>query len=261
MFEEDEDKAPFILVLGVLAGVLALIAWWSQADGDNLRELQVQTAPAAEYVIDVGETSTVLTGEVATEAVRAAAEERALGVFDNVDNQLTLAGVTAVSASKTPLVTVRGSAEQELIDDVNATYGDEVALTNSLDVIIPPPSGDEVVSNLNSLFKLEPIQFASGSAEIDASSEATLQQAITFLDAAPDVTVEVQGHTDNEGDPAFNQQLSQDRADAVVGYLTSNGIASSRLASVGYGPDLPVADNGTEEGRAENRRIEFSLTS
>lgn len=258
MFEEDEDKAPFILVLGVLAGVLALIAWWSQQDGDNLRQLQIQSAPAAEYVINVDDTSALLTGEVATDAVRQAAEERALEVFDTVDNQLTIAGVTALSATKTPSVTVLGSAERPTVDDVNGTYGDDVTLSNQLVVV---PSAEETLTGLNDLFKLEPIQFASGSADIDPASEATLDGAIEFLNAAPKVDVEVQGHTDNEGDPDFNLQLSQDRADAVVSYLTNGGISASRLSALGFGEAQPVADNGTEEGRAENRRIEFSLSN
>jgi len=71
--------------------------------------------------------------------------------------------------------------------------------------------------------------------------------------------VTIEGHTDSSGDPVLNQNLSQSRARAVQNYLVANGIDEPRLDAVGFGPDRPVADNETEEGRALNRRIEFTL--
>lgn len=71
--------------------------------------------------------------------------------------------------------------------------------------------------------------------------------------------IEVSGHTDNVGNKSYNQELSQKRAQSVVNYLTENGISKCRLIAKGYGMDKPVADNETEEGRAENRRVEFTI--
>ncbi len=69
--------------------------------------------------------------------------------------------------------------------------------------------------------------------------------------------VSIEGHTDNVGDPAANKKLSSDRANAVMNALIAKGIDKSRLSSVGWGQEKPVADNGTDEGRAKNRRVEI----
>jgi len=76
---------------------------------------------------------------------------------------------------------------------------------------------------------------------------------------APDLFFELGGHTDNLGDPAFNVFLSESRAQAVADYMTSRGFTGDRLSVVGYGPDQPVADNATPDGRAANRRLEFKV--
>lgn len=71
--------------------------------------------------------------------------------------------------------------------------------------------------------------------------------------------IEISGHTDNVGSDALNQKLSENRAKAVVDYLTSKGISSLRMISKGYGKTQPIATNNTEEGRALNRRTEFKI--
>jgi outer membrane protein OmpA-like peptidoglycan-associated protein len=73
------------------------------------------------------------------------------------------------------------------------------------------------------------------------------------------IKVEIQGHTDNVGDAAKNKALSQKRADAVMKYITTKGIDAARLTAVGYGQEMPVADNKTAAGKAKNRRVEFKL--
>jgi OOP family OmpA-OmpF porin len=80
------------------------------------------------------------------------------------------------------------------------------------------------------------------------------------LSENPDVTVEIQGYTDNTGNKATNQKLSQARADAVRTWLIDKGIAADRLTAKGFGSDNPIAPNSTKEGRAQNRRIEFFRT-
>jgi outer membrane protein OmpA-like peptidoglycan-associated protein len=73
------------------------------------------------------------------------------------------------------------------------------------------------------------------------------------------LNIEISGHTDNIGSAAYNKTLSEDRAKAVVNYLTKKGISADRLTYKGYGFDQPVAPNNTEEGRQQNRRTEFKV--
>lgn len=104
------------------------------------------------------------------------------------------------------------------------------------------------------------INFASGSAEIPADSADLIDRAAAILKTAPKGTViEVGGHTDSTGDPAANQKLSEDRANAVRSALVSAGVNASVLAAKGYGDTRPVGSNDSEYGRFRNRRIEYSI--
>ncbi len=119
------------------------------------------------------------------------------------------------------------------------------------------PSGF-ALADVNDVIGLEPIEFEAGSAEITPAGEAQLDRAIEYLLDNP-VDVEIGGHTDSNGGAAANQTLSEERADAVVEYLVGGGIDAGRLTAVGYGESEPVADNATSAGRAQNRRIEFTI--
>src|SRR5664279_4705057 len=106
---------------------------------------------------------------------------------------------------------------------------------------------------------IEGINFKTNSAEILPGSFAILDRAIKVLQDYPDVNLEISGHTDNRGRAEYNRNLSQRRADSVKIYFVTRGIASSRLQSIGYGMERPIADNSTSSGRATNRRTEFRL--
>jgi OOP family OmpA-OmpF porin len=104
------------------------------------------------------------------------------------------------------------------------------------------------------------IEFDTGKTTIRQGAAGTdiLNQVADIL-GKYDFPFEVSGHTDNRGNPAANQKLSQARAQAVRAYLTSRGIAATRMTATGYGDKKPVADNNTPEGLQRNRRIEFSI--
>lgn len=102
------------------------------------------------------------------------------------------------------------------------------------------------------------INFDVGKADIQRSSYEVLDEIADALIVNPELKVVVEGHTDSTGNRALNVDLSQQRAQAVVDYLVNKGIASSRLSAIGYGPDRPIADNGTSDGRAKNRRVQFT---
>ncbi len=93
--------------------------------------------------------------------------------------------------------------------------------------------------------------------ELQRSSFPELDRAVRFMKANPNVEVEIAGYTDSKGTDDYNNDLSQRRSNSVKNYLTNKGIPASRLDSRGYGKANPVATNDTEDGRAENRRVEF----
>jgi len=103
------------------------------------------------------------------------------------------------------------------------------------------------------------IRFESGRATIDPDSAGLLDRLIETALRCPTANIEIAGHTDSDGEDAFNQALSEKRAQAVTDYIVKAGLPASRFTAVGYGSTQPVASNDTEEGKAQNRRIEFMV--
>jgi outer membrane protein OmpA-like peptidoglycan-associated protein len=101
------------------------------------------------------------------------------------------------------------------------------------------------------------IHFDTGKATILPDSEPILAQIKQLLEQRPDLKLRVEGHTDNVGSRAANQKLSDQRAAAVVSWLVAHGVDKSRLAAQGFADTKPVGDNSSEEGRAQNRRVEL----
>jgi outer membrane protein OmpA-like peptidoglycan-associated protein len=103
------------------------------------------------------------------------------------------------------------------------------------------------------------ISFDTDSYAIRTSFAPVLDQVAQTVAQNPDLLVRVVGHTDSTGSPAYNQTLSQNRAQTVANYLASHGVAGNRLTAEGRGPTQPIADNATAAGRAQNRRVEIYL--
>jgi OmpA-OmpF porin, OOP family len=103
------------------------------------------------------------------------------------------------------------------------------------------------------------IEFETGSATLTPQGRQILDQMGAVLSKMPGKSVEIIGHTDNSGNRSSNIALSQARADAVKGYLVTQGIAPQSMQTMGVGPDQPIASNDTTDGRARNRRIEFRV--
>lgn len=101
------------------------------------------------------------------------------------------------------------------------------------------------------------IHFDTGKAAILPDSENILGEIVKLLQQNADLKLRVEGHTDNQGSAAANQALSEKRAQAVVAWLTAHGIPAARLSAKGLGQTKPLADNGAEGGRAQNRRVEL----
>ncbi len=117
-----------------------------------------------------------------------------------------------------------------------------------------------VVVTLDQIVINERVRFATGSPRIKKQSNPLLDDVAAVLKDNPRILkVEVQGHTDDRGSASLNKRLSQLRADAVMHALVKRGVAKERLVAKGYGMDKPIADNGTEQGKAKNRRVQFNI--
>ena len=101
------------------------------------------------------------------------------------------------------------------------------------------------------------IRFEPGRASIDPDSAGLLDRLVEIAMRCPTANIDIAGHTDGDGEDAFNQALSEKRAQAVTDYLVKAGLPAGRFTALGYGSSQPVASNDTDEGKAQNRRIEF----
>jgi OOP family OmpA-OmpF porin len=111
--------------------------------------------------------------------------------------------------------------------------------------------------DLSKEYTLHGVNFEFDSATLTSESRAILDEALRILQRHPDLKVEIAGHTDSSGSDEYNQGLSQRRAKSVLDYLVGKGANAANLTAKGYGESQPVADNGSKEGRAQNRRVEF----
>jgi OOP family OmpA-OmpF porin len=138
------------------------------------------------------------------------------------------------------------------------TDGDGVVDTD--DQCPDTPQGERVGPYGCSCDVTRQVEFAFDSADLTDAGKATLDEVAERLTQLKFVEGTVTGYTDNVGDPAYNQKLSERRAQTVADYLQQKGIASGRLAAAGKGEEDPVADNATAEGRAQNRRVVLRRT-
>ena len=224
----------------------------------------------------------VVTGTVADEASKAALLARLRAVYgnDRVVDQLAVGSVAApanwndylgrligpklktISRGQLKVdgttVSLRGDVaseaqRQQIAADIAASLNPTYTVNNGLRVA----ASEQGV--LDAALANRIIEFESGKAALTPSGMAILDQMSDALKKLAGVKVEVIGHTDNAGSRAGNLSLSQARAEAVKNYIVARGINAELIAVSGEGPDRPVADNRTIEGRARNRRIEFKV--
>jgi outer membrane protein OmpA-like peptidoglycan-associated protein len=121
-----------------------------------------------------------------------------------------------------------------------------------------PAIPDAIIKRVE--FAAKNILFVTGSAKLQASSYKGLTDVAKILKENPDMTISVDGHTDNVGSDELNQKLSDNRSNSVMNYLVSKGVDASRITAAGHGETMPIADNKTATGRQQNRRVELKLS-
>ncbi len=173
----------------------------------------------------VGALAGVLTGDTSEERTRRAVIGAAIG-----------AGVGGLAGAQLD----RQEAE------LRAQMGSNARIVNT---------GNELIVTLP-----QDILFATDSAQLTGALQADLRVVARSLNDYPNTTVNVIGHTDNVGDAAYNQGLSQRRAQAVTSVLINAGVNPARIRTFGRGEDAPIATNLTPEGRQQNRRVEIVIT-
>lgn len=143
-----------------------------------------------------------------------------------------------------------------------------IPLPGGINLSVPPGSinaqlanflGDNA-ANVPRTFAFDNLNFVSGTSQLTPESHKTVTDLSEVLRAYPNAQVQLTGHTDNTGDAQSNQALSLDRANTVKTMLVSGGIAGSRITTQGSGQERPIASNTTEQGRAQNRRTELTVT-
>jgi OmpA-OmpF porin, OOP family len=166
----------------------------------------------------------------------------------------TPAAPTVTSSSGTDL----GALVDATLPDTTTLHIPERGVEGKLLAFIKDPAR---TPDKTSWFDFDRLLFNTGSATLQAQSQEQLNNIASILKAYPAVHLTIGGYTDNTGNTAQNQKLSQDRANSVVDQLETMGIARDRLVAKGYGDEHPVADNSTEGGRALNRRISMLVTA
>lgn len=170
------------------------------------------------------------------------------------------ATVEAAPAAEAPIIASIEPVATEFMRDLGgfqlkgASDGVEAKLITFIE------SGKAPCTDAECWFTFDRLTFNAGSAELDpVKSQDQLNNIAQVLKVFPGIQLKIGGYTDNTGSQAANLALSQARAEAVVAAIAALGIDPSRLSAEGYGPQFPVADNATEEGRAQNRRIDVRV--
>mgnify|MGYP000208991667 CR=1 FL=1 len=137
----------------------------------------------------------------------------------------------------------------------------DVAYNEKLDPDAARPPPEKCIADVKAIQSVRKINFEPGSATVTGDSRRVLDDLAEILRFCGPLQIEIGGHTDSQGREEMNLDLSQQRADTVIAELRNRRVITSGFVATGYGETQPIGDNATEEGREENRRIEFSLIS
>jgi OOP family OmpA-OmpF porin len=192
-------------------------------------------------------------------SVRVLAGIEALGFLENgyvsvTSDLVALAGKSGNPEAKQKIAQLMVAQLGE-----SATFEIDVTYVEELDPVASMPTPEECEERVGQIVAGGKINFEPGSATIDSSAVKTMDDIAAVLKECGDLQLEVQGHTDSQGREEMNLALSQARAESVLNELRARRVLTGDFVAKGYGEAQPIADNGTEDGREANRRIEFRL--
>jgi OOP family OmpA-OmpF porin len=161
-------------------------------------------------------------------------------------------------------VIVKGDAKNEAekakrTEELAGVFGAALKVENQMQLPAQAaqPKASPVVAKIQEALTGKTIEFEVSSATLTPRGMKVLDELVPIIQSDKDLKLEIGGHTDNYGDPKFNQLISHARAVSVAQYFSSKGVDGRRLVSKGYGESKPIASNKTKEGRKQNRRVTF----
>jgi len=248
---EDDDLSLFVSLDGKTAYFASNKI--SKANGWDIYSFNLPEAAKPQEVV-------LIKGELNTEDV-ASLEDDAIELRNLKTNERQTISVDRQTGSYARVVETQPG--EDLIVSIrqkglafNSSY---IKADQQLSVVNPNIKAQEL--EVGKEYELNDINFESNSYQLDAVSRSVINEFINYLKDNPELQADIQGHTDNIGDPADNLRLSENRARTVYNFVVENGISKKRLSYHGYGETRPRETNSTEEGRAENRRTVFVITS
>lgn len=192
-------------------------------------------------------------------STRVLAGLEALALLSNgaVEVQPDLVNITGKTGNPDANAEISRLMSEKLGDAQDFRVG--VVYVATLDPAANVPTPEECLARVNAIQDDTKITFDPGSADIVADARRAVDDIADVLKSCEDVPIEIAGYTDSQGREEMNKALSQQRAQAVLNALLARRVLTTDFVAVGYGEENPIADNGTDEGREANRRIEFSL--
>jgi len=217
-------------------------------NGDSTLHVEVLMKPIRKPMVVMGTVTDAKTGAVLDPKMKIQLKSTT-SIFDPVVSGGAYR--QEVSSKGVYMFTVGLSGYLNLTDSIE--YRDEQVTPVVKDLKLTPIEVGAVV-------RLRNIYFDYDRTTLKRESFVELEKVVAFLKENPSVEIEIQGHTDSNGSDSYNLNLSQGRSQSVVDYLISKGIVRTRLSAKGFGETKPIDTNETDGGRANNRRVEFTVT-
>jgi outer membrane protein OmpA-like peptidoglycan-associated protein len=167
-------------------------------------------------------------------------------------------GISGTFNDSTYLFSIFGSSKYQITAEAEG-YIPLTIIIDPKEAVNNVISRDILLTTLDQTIRLTHLIFDQGKAHINPKSFQELDEIVAMMKENEKIVIQLEGHTDNQGNPEANMKLSQSRVDAVKKYLTSKGIKKDRVKTKAFGGSKPIAAENTEEARAKNRRVELRV--